>query len=352
MKSPRGRDIDPPEVSKPAPPVRRRRNAKAGTGSTRASRRRRDGDGGTAASSIASEFAGHTDMTEGLGSTIAPLANWNPTRRPPRHPVRRVPYALLHPTKFDHLKDPEQWELIGVETAAGLGHVRNGMNYAQAYTTCATLYEKARRIQFLEGPNEPAVADHLEMCPRYIDFQFQPVVLIFRRADGKIIRKYPDVAYELADHRVVFGEIKSNDAWFVAEGVRRPLERVSTALQELGLGPIHKIKGEPFRRDDTVEAHSIAMEARLTTFDRDADATAVRKVIMASGGHARYVDVVAALGGSRSVAVDKLYAMLLRRIVDFDLRSTPKSETVVTAPRAVSPYALREILARFEKKAA
>jgi hypothetical protein len=292
------------------------------------------------------------DLAEGLGFTIPPLANWNPTRRPPRHPVRRVPYALLHPTNFKHRKDPERWDLVGVEAAAGLGHVRNGMNYAQDYTTCATFYEKARRIQFLEGPNEPAVADHLEMCPRYIDFQFQPLVLIFCRADGKLIRKYPDVAYELADHRVVFGEIKSNGTWFAAEGVRRPLDRVSRALQELGLGSIHRIKGEPFRRDDTVEAHSIAMEARLTTFDVDADAAAVRKVIMAGGGHARYTDLVAALGGSKGVAVDKLYAMLLRRIVDFDLRSIPDSETVVTAPRAVSPYALREILARFEKKVA
>jgi hypothetical protein len=352
MKPPRSRDTDAVEVSKPASPVRHRRGAKTRTKATRPLRRRRDGEGSTVAPRSLSGRARHTDLAEGLGSTIAPLANWNPTRRPPRHPVRRVPYALLHSTKFDDLKDPSQWELVGVETAAGLGHVRNGMNYAQDYTTCATVYEKPRRIQFLEGPNEPAIADHLEMCPRYIEFQFQPVVLIFRRADGKIIRKYPDVAYELADHRVVFGEIKSNDAWFAAEGVRRPLERVSSALEELGLGPVHRIKGEPFRRDDTAEAHSIAMEARLTTFDREADATAVRQVIMAGGGRARYADVVAALGGSRSVAADKLYAMLLRRIVDFDLRSTPTSGTVVTAPRHVTPYALREILARFERKAA
>ena len=295
---------------------------------------------------------GLSDLAEGLGSTIVPLANWNPTRRPPRHPVRRVPYALLHPTKFDDLNDPAHWELVGVETATGLGHVRNGMNYAQDYTTCATVYEKPRRIQFLEGPNEPAVADHLEMCPRYIDFQFQPLTLIFRRADGKLIRKYPDVAYELTDHRVVFGEIKSNDAWFAAEGVRRPLDRVSSALEEIGLGPIHRIKGEPFRHDDTVKAHSIAMEARLTTFDPDVDGTAARQVIMAGGGRARYADVIAALGGSKAMACDKLYAMLLRRIVDFDLRSIPTSDTVVTAPRAVAPYAMREILERFERKAA
>lgn len=352
MKPPRSRDIDAVKVPKPAPSVRRRRDAKVRTKAPRTPRRKRDGEGSTVAPSSLGGRAGHPDLAEGLGSTIVPLANWNPTRRPPRHPVRRVPYALLHSTKFDDLKDPAQWELMGVETAAGLGHVRNGMNYAQDYTTCATVYEKPRRIQFLEGPNEPAVADHLEMCPRYIEFQFQPVVLIFRRADGKIIRKYPDVAYELADHRVVFGEIKSNDAWFEAEGVHRPLDRVSTALQELGLGTIHRIKGEPFRRDDTVEAHSIAMEARLTKFDREADAIVVRQVIMAGGGRARYADVVAALGGSRSVATDKLYAMLLRRIVDFDLRSPPTSGTVVTAPRPVTPYALREILARFERKAA
>jgi hypothetical protein len=73
---------------------------------------------------------------------------------------------------------------------------------------------------------------------------------------------------------------------------------------------------------------------------------------MAGGGSARYADVIAALGGSNAMACDKLYAMLLRRIVDIDLRSTPTPDTDVTAPRPVSPYALREILARFEKKAA
>lgn len=352
MKRPLSRGTDPAPPAKPEPAARHRREAATAGRSNAPRRRKRDGGGGTVIPSSLTVREGHADLAEGLGSSIQPLANWNPTRRPPRHPVRRVPYALLHPTKFNDLKDPARWVLVGIESAEGLGHVRNGMNYAQDFTTRASLFEKPRRIQFLESSNEPAVADHLEMCPRYVDFQFQPLVLIFRRADGKIIRKYPDVAYELADHRVVFGEIKSNDAWFAAEGIRRPLDRVSYALELSGLGPIHKIKGEPFRNDGTIEAHSIAMEARLTSFDADVDGSAARKVIMAGGGRARYSEVVAALGGSSSGAVDKLYAMLLRRIVNFDLRSRPTPNSVVTAPLPVMPYALREILGRFERKAA
>lgn len=349
MKPPQSRDAHS------SPARRRRAPSTRGTGPDRARSREGSRHGRPPTppvDGIERGDAGQHDLADGLGSTIAPLANWNPTCRPPRHPVRPVPYALLHPAKFDDLKDPEQWELVGIESAEGLGHVRNGMNYAQDYTTCAAIFEKPRRIQFMEGPNEPAVADHLEMCPRYIDFQFQPLALRFRRADGKLIRKYPDVAYELADHRVVFGEIKSNNAWFAAEGVRRPLDRVSLALEASGLGPIHRINGEPFRRDGTMEAHSIAMEARLTTFDPEADGTAARQVIMAGGGRARYADVVGALGGAASVATDKLYAMLLRRIVDFDLRCIPTADTIVTAPRPVAPYALRELLSRFERKAA
>ncbi|MCD2323036.1 hypothetical protein LQ953_03285 [Sphingomonas sp. IC-56] len=345
MKPPQSRVAAPPRAQ------RRRHGSAPGTRSNR-TRSGRDGRRSSPPVDVEVVTTDHRDLAEGLGSPIAPLANWNPTRRPPRHPVRAVPYALLNPTRLDDLKNPARWELVAIESAEGLGHVRNGITYAQDYTTCGSMFEKPRRIQFMEGPNEPAIADHLELCPRYIDFQFQPLALLFRRADGVLIRKYPDVAYEIADHRVVFGEIKSNDAWFAAEGVRRPLERVSLALEASGLGPIHRIKGEPFRRDETVEAHSIAMEARLTAFDPEADGTAARQVIMAGGGRTRYADVVGALGGPASVGADKLYAMLLRRIVDFDLRCIPTADTIVTAPRPVAPYALRELLGRFERKAA
>lgn len=204
----------------------------------------------------------------------------------------------------------------------------------------------------MEGPNEPAVADHLEMNPRYLDFLFQPLVMIFRRADGRIIRKYPDVGVELDDNVVRFGEIKSNGEWFQAAGVRRPLDRMSQALASLDLGPLLKIKGEPFRTDPALEAHAAAMDARLTRFDPQADPAAARATVRAGGGSAPYAAVVAALGGARASAADKLYAMMLRRIVAFDLSAPPSATTPVTLPRPARAYALRKVLDRFRREAA
>ena len=230
---------------------------------------------------------------------------------------------------------------LDVVSADDLGMVRTGMTYDKDYGTSAGFFEKPQRLQFFEGPNEPAVADHLEMSPRYLDFQFQPLRLTFRRADGRVIHKYPDVGIEYDDHSVRFGEIKSDDAWFQAAGIRRPLERIDMAMSASGMDTLLRIKGTVFRRDEVQKAHGIAMEARLTTFDPSTD-----------GGRARYADVVAALGGHRAHAVDKLYAMLMRRVVDFDLSSEPTADTLVTAPRPASAFALRELLARFQRKVA
>ncbi|HZG09091.1 MAG TPA: hypothetical protein VEZ70_08945 [Allosphingosinicella sp.] len=280
------------------------------------------------------------------------LANWNPTRRPPRHPVMRVPYRLLQPKHLDGARDPASWALIGIEAADDLGVVRTGMTYDKEYGTSAGFFEKPRRLQFFEGPNEPAVADHLEMSPRFLDFQFQPLQLTFRRGDGLVIHKYPDVGIEYDDHRVRFGEIKSDEAWFRAEGIRRPLDRIDEAMDSSGLGPLLRVKGSVFRDEQVLKAHRIAMEARLTAFDRANEGRVAREAITAAGGRARYRDVVAALGGRDAHAADKLYAMLMRRVVDFDLSSEPTDDTIVTAPRQATAFALRELLARFQRRAA
>ncbi|WP_294293734.1 hypothetical protein [uncultured Sphingomonas sp.] len=281
-----------------------------------------------------------------------PLASWSPSRRPPRHPVMRVPRRHVGADHLNGGKDPAAWVLIGIEAADDLGIVRTGMTYDKEYGTSAGFFEKPQRLQFFEGPNEPAVADHLEMSPRYLDFQFQPLRLTFRRADGRVIHKYPDVGIEYDDHSVRFGEIKSDDSWFQAEGIRRPLERIDMAMSASGMDTLLRIKGTAFRRDEVLKAHGLAMEARLTSFDPSVDGLAARAAIMAEGGRARYADVVAALGGHRAHAVDKLYAMLMRRVVDFDLSWEPTDDTVVTAPRPATAFALRELLARFQRQAA
>lgn len=316
---------------------------------------------GSSAESAGTHHRGTTENlpAEGVPGTRLPafqhqhsLANWSPSRRPPRHPVKRVPRRHLMADHLNGTRDPADWVLIGIEAANDLGTVRTGMTYNKEYGTSAGFFEKPRRLQFFEGPNEPAVADHLEMCPRYLDFQFQPLRLTFQRADGRIVHKYPDVGIEYEDHSVRFGEIKSNDAWFQAEGIRRPLDRIDQAMASAGLDPLLKIKGAAFRVDEVLKVHGIAMEARLTRFDPEIDGRAARVAISAAGGKARYSDVVAALGGSRAHAADKLYAMLLRRLVDFDLSIEPTSDTVVTVPRPASAFALRELLARFQRQVA
>lgn len=193
-----------------------------------------------------------------------PLARWSPSRRPPRHPVMRVPHRHAVADHLNGAKDPAGWILIGIEAADDLGIVRTGMTYDKDYGTSAGFFEKPKRLQFFEGPNEPAVADHLEMSPRYLDFQFQPLRLTFRRADGRVIHKYPDVGIEYDDHSVRFGEIKSDDAWFQADGIRRPLERIDMAMSASGMDTLLRIKGTVFRRDEVQRAHGIAMEARLS----------------------------------------------------------------------------------------
>jgi hypothetical protein len=280
------------------------------------------------------------------------LSNWSPSRRPTRHPVRSVPHRHLLKHHLDGPKDPASWTLLSITSAANLGGVRTGMTYDKEYGTSAGFFEKPQRLQFLEGPNEPAVACYLEMKPRYLDFQFQALDMKFRRADGKIIHKYPDVGIEYDDNSVRFGEIKSDDSWFEAPGICRPLARIDQALSFQGLKSLLKIKGAVFRTDPVRDALAVAMDARLTSFDRVVDVLVVRNAVIAYGGCASYSAVVAALGGARAVAVDKLYAMLLRRIVDFDLGTLPNSETKVTLPVLAKPYALRALLQQLQQKLA
>jgi hypothetical protein len=280
------------------------------------------------------------------------VGGWSPSRRPPRHTSRTVPYRHRVADHLRDVKDPARWEFIGIEAARDLGHVRTGMTYNREYGTSAGFFEKPGRLQFLEGPNEDAVASHLELYPRALDFQFQGMVMLFRRPDSRIIRKYPDVLIEYDDNTVRVGEIKSNALWFEAEAVRRPLDRMDLALSSIGIEPILRIRGEPFRTESSLRAHSIALEARLTPFDPEADPRTVRGVVQAGGGAVPYAAVVDALGGVSAGAVDRLYAMLLRRIVSFDLSLEPSAGTIVTAPRPAKAYALRALLSRFAPKAA
>jgi hypothetical protein len=280
------------------------------------------------------------------------LMGWSPSRRPPRHVTREVPHRHWVTDQLDGPKDPAAWALVGITAADNLAHVRSGMTYDKEYGTSCTFYEKPRRLQFMEGPNEPAVADHLEMSPRYLDFQFQPLDLVFKRADGRLIHKYPDVLIEFDDNTVRLAEIKSSSAWFNAPGVRRPLDRIDLALATQGLEHMLRIEGEVFRRDPVIEAHHAAMDARLTAYDPGADVSAVRATVMGAGGCASYGTVFAALGGSRFNAEDKLYAMLLRRIVSFDLFALPTPDTPVSLPRRARAYALRDLLNRFRRKVA
>ena len=184
------------------------------------------------------------------------INQWYPSGRPPRNPIMAVPYQHRVADHLDGPKDPSAWTLVEIRAADDLGMVRTGMTYNKDYSTSTTFYEKPQRAQFMEGPNEPAVADHLEMNPRYLDFQFQPLDLTFRRADGKLIHKYPDVLIEFDDNTVRAGEIKSNQEWVDAPGIRRPLDRVCLALTSSGMDPLLRIRGEAFWRDDDVrEVH-------------------------------------------------------------------------------------------------
>ncbi len=265
-----------------------------------------------------------------------------------RNRAMPVPRRHRMVAEGDAAKDPASWTLVAIRAANDLGMVRTGMTYDKEYGTSAAFYEKPRRLQYMEGPNEPAVADHLEMNPRFLDFQFQPLDLTFRRGDGKLVHKYPDVIMEYDDNSVRVGEIKSNRDWFASPGIRRPLDRIDVAFAAVGLGPMLHICGEDFRRDDSMrEAHEIAIDARLTTF-RSEEVAAVRASVSAAGGYGLFDDVVAAIGGRRSHAVDKLYAMMLKRIVAFDLRAKPRRDTSVTLPRPARAYALRALLNRFK----
>lgn len=284
--------------------------------------------------------------------SLGRLRGWNPTRRPPRHVAREIPYRLRHPVHLDGPKDPATWTLIDIRTADNLGHVRSGMTYNKEYGTSCSFYEKPGRLQFMEGPNEPVVADHLEMMPRYLDFQLQGIDMVFRRADGRIIHKYPDALIEFEDNTVRPAEIKTNRDWFEAPGVKRPLAAVEAGLTSRGFLPLLRIRGEVFRREEVLEAHRRAFLARLTTFDREADVAAVRATIVAAGGRATHGSLVAALAGDSRDARDKLFAMMMRRVVAFDLWTEPTPETPVTLPRPARAFALRELLAKFAREAA
>ncbi|WP_174275550.1 hypothetical protein [uncultured Sphingomonas sp.] len=290
-------------------------------------------------------------LADGLDKDRRPPIGWNPTRRPPRHPVKPVPKRLLEDPSIDRSIDPARWTLVSIRAADDLGHVRTSMNYSQSFGTSAGFFAKTHRTQFLDGPNEPAVADRLEMSTTCLNFQMQPIDMTFRRDDGRLIHKYPDICIEFEDNSVRFGEIKSDETWFDAPAIKRPLDRIDLALGSIGIPRLLRIKGMPYRQEDALAAHAIAMNARLTPVN-PAEAAAVRAMITASGGCARYADAVAVIGAVRADAVDKLYAMLMRRVVSFSLTREPHGATPVTAPRPAEAFALRALLSKFVEKVA
>ena len=277
---------------------------------------------------------------------LAPAQSWSPTRRPPRREQMRLPAPLFVDPEPGSDEDPLTWKLDSIVAEPSLGATAINMTYDLAHGTSAILSERARRMQYTEGGYEPAVADNLELDPRRLDFQFQPIEVVFTTPSGRERRLRPDVAVEFDDNVVRFGEIKASAAWFSAPVIRNRLARLERALVSEGLGPLMRIRGDQFTDDSVLSAHARIFGARLTPFDPSRDVNLVRAVIEANGGAAAMGLVADRLGLGFERALDRLAAMMLRRHVTFDLTALPTLATMVRLPRPARAFALRTLLAR------
>lgn len=272
-----------------------------------------------------------------------------------RHPLELRPHRPAHQPVWDpsrnrrdleRLRRPAPEPLVDARIVAApdLGAVRVNFRYASFQSMTAAHSEKAGRDQYFEGPHETNGFRLHEIDPFYLDLQYQPIAVVSRTRAGASRRMTLDWAVETQDHRIVFGEDKASDGYFDDPDLTERLDLVEAFLERNGASLVRRVAGDQ-STDLKRRVVKDIFDARRTTFDDDAG-DRVRALIVRSGGTGTLGNVLTAIGGHPTLALEVARAMMHRRILSMPVSSPPMRDTPVTIPPAASRSALRAFLAR------
>ena len=265
-------------------------------------------------------------------------------RRPARTPAwepRRDRRDAGHPPLPRHAL--EGWHSPRLASAADLGQMRINFNYRNYFTTAAGYGEKPRRAQYFEGPYETALWRVLEMTPTIVDYQFQPIQMLWDTSDGRTVHYTTDAIYATDAGEVVVEEVKATQAYFDRSDTRDLMELFETRILTTGARFVRRTSrriAEPTYWRTVKDA----FDDRRTAYG-EADVDRAHEAIVRVGGTAPLGAVIEAVGGPAREAHAKLNAMMVARTVAIDLSAPPMGDTEVTIPAPpADPDALRTFL--------
>jgi hypothetical protein len=273
-------------------------------------------------------------------------------RRTPRNPKWLPPKRDRRDAGADRaLRSPPDWGEPRIIAAPDAGAVRIGMSWRAFFTTSASFSWKAGRSMFFEGPHEPASYRLLEIGHRTTDFQFQPLLLEWDR-DGEVVHRYfVDSVEERDSGLLVFRENKAHRAYFEDPLIDEKLSAAEAALtrypdvafeREVGTDLMHPLRWRL--------AKDIYDDRRV--YYTQAQRDAVRDLLIREGGASPLGRIWDVIGGPRSDARRITNAMMVKRIIGYDIDRRPTQNTMAVVPEAPArPGRLREFLRSFASPA-
>ena len=269
----------------------------------------------------------------------------------PRRPAR-VPTYEPRRDRRDAGRRPlprgalEGWHSPRLVASPNLGHMRVNFNYRNYFTTAAGYGEKPRRAQYFEGPYELALFRFLEMSTRIVDYQFQPLQIQWETSSGQTVSYTTDVIYATETAEIGVEEVKATNAYFEQAETHDLLALFEAEIEKEG-ARFYRRNGRHLVDRAIWRTVKDAFDDRRTAYS-DQDVERVREVIVREGGAAPLGPIVDGLHVSSRQGLAMLNAMMVQRLVGFDLVRPPTADTIVTIPPAAAdPNALRSFLRRY-----
>ena len=265
---------------------------------------------------------------------------FRPEPKPAWAPSRREPPACDDPPGKSAPKFHPR-----LLASSDLGAVRINFRYASFQSMAAADSEKAGRDQYFEGPHETYGFRLHEIDPSCLDLQYQPISLEWSLPSGKTNRITFDYGIETQDGRIIFGEDKPTQDYFLEPKLAERLNFAEAFLHERGASLERRVAGgmrNPLARRVVKDI----FDARRTEF-KDNTAERVQAHIWKEGGTSRLDTVLEVIGGHSVVALEIARAMMHRRILLMPMNLPAMPDTPVTVPPPAEKGALRAFLSRY-----
>lgn len=235
----------------------------------------------------------------------------------------------------------EGWHSPKLVTAVDAGAVDINFTYRNWHTTSATFGMKPGRNQYVEGPHEEAFLRFLETNAAVIDYQFQAATIEWTTAKGERREYTVDGGYETSAG-LTFFENKASQAYFDDPEIADRIGQAESFLATLGIA-FDRVVGSHLIDPMRWRVVKDVFDNRKTPFGPRQLAT-LDETCAADGGATTLGRLLSLLSPHRQRARAIADAMLVRRVVDFDLRLPPTDHTLVRRVEEVEPRGLLRAL--------